>query len=325
LKNKLHHPLWTHLPAVAALIFVIVYTIVSGPLPSHVATHFSFSGEPNDYGTPFSIFGVILGLSILFLVTSGIIDEIYARQEKKKTFNWFCLMDELFGGLISGIYFVHIQYIKSGSDLFLFNWPPVCILAGSIIFLAIILEFIRPFRPQLRQSAFGSTDLLEKELEKNLNNDTTFIYWQSQNPFWVSVISIGMPVVLITVGVITVFSIWWVGLIVVVSGLSVIMLYGGLRTSVTKDSVIVRFGTPGFRVLNLKTADIINVELKEFSPIADFGGYGIRFNKEMQAFYMRGSRGVKFTTKKGTKYLIGSDNPEELYAVVQTVVKGSKG
>jgi hypothetical protein len=73
------------------------------------------------------------------------------------------------------------------------------------------------------------------------------------------------------------------------------------------------------KVLRLKTGEIANAELMEFSPMADFGGYGIRFNKEMAAYYMRGNRGVKLTLLNGKKYLIGSDKPEELYAVMQAV------
>jgi hypothetical protein len=99
------------------------------------------------------------------------------------------------------------------------------------------------------------------------------------------------------------------------------MFYGGFRTSVTPQEISVRFGLPGLKLLRLNTSEIAGIELTDFAPIGDFGGYGIRVNREMTAYYLRGNRGVKLTTLKGKKYLIGSDHPEELFAVIQTVVK----
>jgi len=76
-------------------------------------------------------------------------------------------------------------------------------------------------------------------------------------------------------------------------------------------------------VLKLKTADIASAEIMQFAPLGDFGGYGIRYNGKMTAYYLRGSRGVKITTQKGKKYLIGSDRPEHLLAVINAVMEGA--
>lgn len=65
--------------------------------------------------------------------------------------------------------------------------------------------------------------------------------------------------------------------------------------------------------------DIATVEVHEFSPLKDFGGYGIRFNREMKAYYLHGTRGVKITVNGGKKYLIGSDRPEQLSTVIRAV------
>ena len=57
----------------------------------------------------------------------------------------------------------------------------------------------------------------------------------------------------------------------------------------------------------------------EYAPLKDFGGYGIRFGKGMKAYILRGTRGVKITTLNGKKYLVSSDHPERLLAVLQMV------
>ena len=64
---------------------------------------------------------------------------------------------------------------------------------------------------------------------------------------------------------------------------------------------------------------IAEAGLHEFAPLKDFGGYGIRFNREMKAYYLRGTRGVLLTTTGGKKYLVGSDHPERLLAVLQAM------
>lgn len=54
-----------------------------------------------------------------------------------------------------------------------------------------------------------------------------------------------------------------------------------------------------------------------FNAVRDFGGYGIRANREMRAFFFQGERGVKVTTSDGRRYLIGSDHPARLAAVIE--------
>lgn len=320
MKYRLSNPLWTHLPSLGIIIAVIVYTIMSLPLPSQAATHFGFDGVPNDYGSPWMVFGIVIGISVLFTATFGIIYEVWARQEKKKSFNWFCLM-VIFVGFMGGLNIGYVQYIKSGDVIFPFPWPIIGICVGAVVTAAVIFELVRPFRPRPRESVVGDTKEMEKELEKKIKSDAKFIYWSSQNPFWVTLLSIAVPVIMVAAAIFAGFYIWWVGLIVGISGASMIMMYGGLRVSVTREVITVSFGILGSNVLTLKTSDIATMELKEFSPIADFGGYGIRFSGKVSAYYLRGTRGVLFTMANGKQYLIGSDKPEELYAVVQAVVK----
>jgi hypothetical protein len=322
MKLKLSNPLWTHLPIFGLLVAIIVYTVISLPLPAEVAIHFNFHGQPDNYGSQWIVFGLILGIFVIFMIVSFLIDEIWMRQEKtKKKFNWLCLMDELFGGFMAAVYIGHIQYIKSGDAVFTFPWGLIGIVVGSAVILGIILELMRPFKLKPADIPFSDTKEMAKELEQRINSDTKFIYWQSQNPLWVTVLSIVLPFILVTGAIILAFTVWWAGLILGITGVSLVMMYGGLRVSVRKEVVTVSFGMLGSRVLTLKTAEIESLELKEFSPIADFGGYGIRTNGKVMAYFLRGTRGVEFTMQNGKKYLIGSDNPEEFYAVVQAVVK----
>lgn len=319
MRMKFVHPIWTHLPAAAALIVLIAMIIAAVPLPAEVPIHFDFSGEPDGYGSSWTSFGLVIGLSVLFIATSFILDELWARQEKKKSFNWLSLMDDIFVGAMVGTNVGYLSYLQNNAVSFTFPWGYLCLVAGTATVLAIILDMVRPYRAYSPTLTAEDSRTISVEVEKHLKDGSPFVYWDYQNPLYVSIITIVLPIVMFTTAVITAFSQIWVSVVLLVVGCMMIVPYGGQRTIVTRDDIRVRWGVFGLRVLRLKIPDIVQAELHEFSPLKDFGGYGIRFNKEMTAYYMRGTRGVKFTMRNGKKYLIGSDHPEQLNAVAMSL------
>lgn len=321
MKTKLLHPLWAHIPAVGALIFIIAYGIAMGPYPSQVPIHFDFSGTPDDFGSPWLIFGIFIGLSVLYIGLSVLFDELWARQEKKKKFNWFSLFDELTVGFMTGIYVGYIQYIKNNESTYTFPWVTILIVVAVLVLVAIGLDRLRPFRPNPQVVTFGDTAAREKDLAEKIKRGELFMHWESQNPFWMVLLALVLPVILLAMAVVIWFSVPWVSIVLAVTAVMMVFPYGGLQVTVTRQEITVRFGIIGSKVLKLKTEEIENVELAEYSPMADFGGYGIRRGKGMWAYYMRGNKGIKLTTTNGQKYIIGSDKPEELYAVTQAVVR----
>ena len=112
----------------------------------------------------------------------------------------------------------------------------------------------------------------------------------------------------------------WLSIEFFVIGLAMMIFYGGMRAVANREYVTVRFGIFGMRVLRIPIADIKEVNVHEFSALRDFGGMGIRFNGQMKAYFLRGSRGVKITTLNEKQYLIGSDHPEELNAVMKALL-----
>ena len=320
MRIKIIHPLWVHLPAAAALLVLVIFLITAGPLPAEAPIHFSFGGEPNNYGSPWSSFGLAIGLSLLFIITSLILDELWARQEKAKTFNWISLMDDIFVGLMVGTNLGYLAFMQSDAESFSFPWGYVIIAAGGATILAIIIEMLRPHRPYSSPPVTGDSRALKAEVTGHLKDGTPFVYWDYQNPLYVSVISIVLPVVMLVAAVISLFSIAWVAIVLFATGCMLIIPYGGQRTIITRQDISVRWGIFGMRVLRLNIPEIAETAVHEFSPLKDFGGYGIRFNREMKAYYLSGTRGIKFTMNNGKKYLIGSDHPEQMQAVVSSLV-----
>jgi hypothetical protein len=323
--SKLRHPWWTHLPALGAVVLFIVYLIRDWPLPGHAATHFDASGLPNGYGSPWMVVGLTLGLSLLMIGISALLDELWARQERRKTFNWLSLLDEVTAGFMCGSAVSFMDYVKSGAERFLFPWDYALIFGLGAVALGVVLELMRPFNGVPVSPAPAGAGTLTPELKERIRGTGPFIFWSSQNPLYVTLLTTLLPLVMFAVAALSFSTAPWVTAELIAIGLLLIILYGGLRVAVTRQDITVRFGLFGLRVLRLNMADIASSEVTDFSPIRDFGGYGIRFNREMKAYYMEGSRGVKLTLISGKKYLIGSGEAPLLAAIISALSAAARG
>lgn len=326
MRLKLAHPLWIHLPALAVLIILLVYLINSLPLPAEAPVHFGFNGEPDAFGSPWLFLGITIGFAVFFIALSIFIDELWARQEKKKSFNWFSLLDEITIGWMVGMSLGYLVFLRNGAVSFTFPWNYGLAVAGGAVLLAVITELLRPYRSYPGKMVAWEAPDLEKELARRIKDDTSFVYWESQNPFYITLLTTLLPLVFFVSAVLVWFDEGWVwgtcvyiAISVLISVILIGFCFGGQRTAVTRQDLTVRWGVIGLRVLYLKTAEMAAVELHEFAPLRDFGGYGIRFGGGMKAYYLRGNHGVKISMINGKKYLIGSDHPERLLTVVWVI------
>lgn len=100
------------------------------------------------------------------------------------------------------------------------------------------------------------------------------------------------------------------------------LLMGGMTVRVSPERVAVAYGSVGWPRWTFKREDIEAFEPVSFSPIRDFGGWGIKWGKgNVMCINASGSRGVQFTIKgKQRKYLIGSDDPEALVAAIRSAM-----
>jgi len=275
---------------------------------------------PGRIGSPWESLGIILGISIFFLVLSVVLDELWARQEKKKYFNWLSLLDEITIGAMTGITIGYLSYLNSGLEQFSFPWGWLLLLTGGATLLAIVFEVIRPYRSYIERFVVEENRELATELHQRLSDNSTFVYWDSQNPLYVTILTTVLPVAMIVAGIASWVTQPFVSVIVFIVGIGLILPLGGQRITVTRNNLTIRWGIVGLKVLNLKIPSIVSAKAEKFSPLKDFGGYGIRQNREMKAYYLSGSRAVKLETVNGKKYLVGSDHPENLATVINTII-----
>ena len=97
--------------------------------------------------------------------------------------------------------------------------------------------------------------------------------------------------------------------------LAVVALLGALlslrlTTTVTGDSVSVRYGF--LYKTRVPLTEIALAEAVEYAPLREYGGWGIRGSRRRRALNARGNQGVLLTRTDGTTLLVGSQRPREL-------------
>ncbi len=326
MRTRFSHPLWIHLPSVVALGAFLWVLATSGPLPASAPIHFGVNGEADRFGSPWPGLLAMIAACVLVIGIAVSSAEQWVRKETKKSFHLWSLFDDLFVGFMAGIGIAYVKAITSGGDTFRFPWQTVLLVAGATTVIAAMLEFIRPFRPfegRIEMAAHADKSVLAEEVREKLSREGAVAYFETQNPMWNRALSVILPVFAAgqaTVDYSQTGELNFVPLIV--AAVIVVLLFGGMRTIVTRNDVTVRFGTPGIRALHVSMNEIRDVTLRPFFPLGDFHGYGIRYNGQMKGVFLRGGIGVEITTRQGRHYLIGSDNPERLAAVVTTIVEG---
>ena len=95
-----------------------------------------------------------------------------------------------------------------------------------------------------------------------------------------------------------------------------------MRTVVEGDVIRVRM----FPLLNtqIRIADVAEAKARKYSPIGEYGGWGIRRGwSSGWAYNMRGDEGVQLVLRDGKKILIGSQRAGELADCITRLMNGS--
>lgn len=103
----------------------------------------------------------------------------------------------------------------------------------------------------------------------------------------------------------------------------VILGFSKLETEIRTDGIYVRFIPFHRTVKKYAWSDLEMVEVRKYSPIAEYGGWGLRGVGKNRAFNISGSTGIQLVTKKGAKLLIGTQRPEDAQAVIQNLFNKS--
>jgi hypothetical protein len=92
-----------------------------------------------------------------------------------------------------------------------------------------------------------------------------------------------------------------------------------LVTEVRYDALYVRYFPLQFHSHKISYGEIKNYEIRTYSALKEYGGYGIRYGKKGKAYNVYGNKGIQLEFQDGKRLLIGTQRPEELLQALATV------
>ena len=322
MRLRLHHSLWLHFPAVLLFLATAGCLIAALPLPQRIPMQFDAGGQPIRWGSPWE-FAAVMFLLLLFISISIALDESWVRAEKHKKFNWMSLFDEIIVGCVVGLIWAQLTFVSSSHQALSFPWDNVIFAAGGATFLAAVLELLRPWHAfKAAAQAIDAASLAAKLAQ--LRPGEQWRHEERQDPWWFRATSLIAGLSLLGGAILLLFtpnpgatSIFLLAAVMATGAILCLLVYGGIRVQVSPDEIQVKLGAWGIPLMKLGSDELAEISVHSFSPLADFGGWGIRFGRGMRAYFFRGNRGVMVRTTRGRRYLIGSDQPEVLEVVLK--------
>ena len=86
-----------------------------------------------------------------------------------------------------------------------------------------------------------------------------------------------------------------------------------LRVEVSEDSLKYQFFPFHIKVYEIRFADIDSFTELIYSPLKDYGGWGIKNSFSGIAYNVSGNKGVKIFLKNGKKVLFGTQKPHKFF------------
>ncbi len=326
MKSRWGLRIWTHAPALGLWAGFLVWSLVWIPNGvDRVPLRIDASGAPVAWGSSWGAVGLVLGLGLFFIGLSMFLDMLWARQESRKRFNLLSLLDELILGLMVPIQATFLLDAAAGASVY--PLPLAGIAAGIVGMLALgaLVEWARPFIPGPIPTMPMSSDAegFRTYLEGRIEAGEPIVYWDIQNPRYVTWLSIGLPLVLWAAAGYLFRAQLWVACIEAFIGLVFLLYYGGQRTRVNREGITIRYGLAGIRIFRCSLDDITGIRVRTFAPLAEFGGYGIRVAHGVTAYYLTGRTGVQIERVGRRSVLIGSAHPMRL-AIVLGLLTGNQ-
>jgi hypothetical protein len=94
-----------------------------------------------------------------------------------------------------------------------------------------------------------------------------------------------------------------------------------LETEVRPDGLYVRFFPFHINFKIFSPEDLSEAYARQYKPISEYGGWGIRGFGKNKAYNTSGNEGVQLVFENGKKLLIGSQKAKELEEAIQSIMR----
>jgi hypothetical protein len=96
-----------------------------------------------------------------------------------------------------------------------------------------------------------------------------------------------------------------------------------LETEVRTDGVFIRYFPFHLRASWFSAQELSECYARQYRPILEYGGWGIRYGWKGRAYNVSGNKGVQLVFTNGRRLLIGSKRPQELETAIRSIMEGS--
>ncbi|MHC4475423.1 MAG: DUF6141 family protein [Planctomycetota bacterium] len=110
-----------------------------------------------------------------------------------------------------------------------------------------------------------------------------------------------------------------VGILVLVA-VAVLFLTLRLETEVRPDGLYVRFFPFHIRHKRFEAQDLSECYARQYRPILEYGGWGIKCGKNGKAYNVSGNQGVQLVFKNSRQLLIGTQRAQELAEAISSIM-----
>jgi len=94
-----------------------------------------------------------------------------------------------------------------------------------------------------------------------------------------------------------------------------------LRIKVSSEGLHYQFFPFHFKSHTIKLEDIEKIKAMEYSPLKEYGGWGIRYGFKGKAYNVSGNKGVKVFLNNNTNIMFGSQKYKELEKSLKKIKK----
>jgi len=90
-----------------------------------------------------------------------------------------------------------------------------------------------------------------------------------------------------------------------------------LKTRIDEEGVDYQMNLFHWNKRAIPWSEIDQIYVRQYSPMREYGGWGMRYGRNGRAITMHGKYGIQLVKKDGKRILIGTEQPESVTRVLQ--------
>ena len=125
---------------------------------------------------------------------------------------------------------------------------------------------------------------------------------------------LGIELLVVMIPLILTGQAWWSSIIAFLAIALSMALLGSLslRTRIDEEGIHFKMKLFHWRERTIPWDDIEQIHVRKYSPLKEYGGWGMRYGRQGWAYNVRGNYGIQILKKNGKRILIGTQRPEEV-------------